>query len=918
MTLYPNRAYSSPAQPTVLNTAITAGATTMVIPSNPATLNWPATPNGTTAPPYTLLLDWGSNIAQGTSGAAEVVLVTGVAANTPSAGLYQLTITRGQDGTTGAIHNPPGSGSNVYHGSSGQDFGEYQTHETSTGATTYPGNSNSPLNPVHVHGIGEGSNGSVVVGTLETQTLKNKTLTDASNTLPALNTIAANSATSGSVAMNSNKLTGLANGSAATDSAAYGQTPAGGNTATVAQGGTGQTTQQAAINNLAGAVTNATFLRGNGTNALMAAIQVADVPTLNQNTTGSSGSCTGNAATATSATTAGGAPPIGTAGGGLGGSYPNPTVNVSSPVTYSGGAVGVQATVVNGWTDVTQQGANAVLATNSGTVNSTNLGTLISNAAQGATLYFPAGTYPFLNNVTVNKALTFQGQMGQGGSVPGTYLQMTGTTAGLFTVNTNWGPQFSNLGFTCSATQTAGACITNAGMDYVNINNCVFGGASATVTLFNCIQYTGATANNWNIQNCNFGNFSGTAIGLSVANGILNNCVINGQYGSTATYATAGINISAAGGMFITNCDVVTCTNNILINPTGSGSSVSVNSVQVVNCYFDQSNGASLAISGAGATNRCLFSSCWFTTLAGASSSSCVSVDSTYAWTTAGQGIVFSGCFIYNTQATATATGINLQAFGDVEITDCCIAGWATAVSMTASATSGVSRPLLVGNVIGPSGNIAGNATGIAVGSATTYGTISITGNSLAGNTTAPLTDTSTVAAGSQKLISNNTGLPCGPSTTAYTASSVLAASTVTTVGSLPIPANSLRAGQRFRVRLCMTTAATAGTCTVALTLGTAPTTIASIVATNPADTGTWLVNAEVIMTSASACTCFVQINGTTTDTTFVDTAAGIGSGTTTASGIADATATTLNITADASAASTWTVWGASMEAVQQ
>jgi hypothetical protein len=63
-------------------------------------------------------------------------------------------------------------------------------------------------------------------------------------------------------------------------------------TVAIANGGTGATTQQAAINALAGAVTSAQYLRGNGTNVLMSAIQAADVPTLNQNTTG-------NAATAT-------------------------------------------------------------------------------------------------------------------------------------------------------------------------------------------------------------------------------------------------------------------------------------------------------------------------------------------------------------------------------------------------------------------------------------------------------------------------------------------------------------------------------------------------------------------------------------------------------------------------------------------
>jgi hypothetical protein len=64
-------------------------------------------------------------------------------------------------------------------------------------------------------------------------------------------------------------------------------------TIAITNGGTGQTTQQAAINALAGAVTSGTYLRGDGTNVSMSAIQAADVPTLNQNTTGSAGSISG-------------------------------------------------------------------------------------------------------------------------------------------------------------------------------------------------------------------------------------------------------------------------------------------------------------------------------------------------------------------------------------------------------------------------------------------------------------------------------------------------------------------------------------------------------------------------------------------------------------------------------------------------
>lgn len=67
----------------------------------------------------------------------------------------------------------------------------------------------------------------------------------------------------------------------------------------IGNGGTGQVTQQAAIDALAGAVTAGDYLRGNGASVVMSAIQAGDVPTLNQNTTGSAASCTGNAVTAT-------------------------------------------------------------------------------------------------------------------------------------------------------------------------------------------------------------------------------------------------------------------------------------------------------------------------------------------------------------------------------------------------------------------------------------------------------------------------------------------------------------------------------------------------------------------------------------------------------------------------------------------
>ena len=65
-------------------------------------------------------------------------------------------------------------------------------------------------------------------------------------------------------------------------------------TVAIANGGSGQTTAQLAMNAFAGALTSGQYLRGNGTNVVMSTIQAADVPTLNQNTSGSAASLSAN------------------------------------------------------------------------------------------------------------------------------------------------------------------------------------------------------------------------------------------------------------------------------------------------------------------------------------------------------------------------------------------------------------------------------------------------------------------------------------------------------------------------------------------------------------------------------------------------------------------------------------------------
>lgn len=142
------RNYSSRSQQTTLTSAVTSGASTMVVASGPALLGGVTIPAGTT---FTIVIDPDTAIE-------EIVDATAVSTNT-------FTITRGIDGSSGQAHS---AGAVVRHMAIGRDYREANAHiEASTG----------------VHGI---SNSSSVVGTIDTQTLTNKTLTSPTITNPSI------------------------------------------------------------------------------------------------------------------------------------------------------------------------------------------------------------------------------------------------------------------------------------------------------------------------------------------------------------------------------------------------------------------------------------------------------------------------------------------------------------------------------------------------------------------------------------------------------------------------------------------------------------------------------------------------------------------------------------------------------------
>jgi len=148
----------------------------------------------------------------------------------------------------------------------------------------------------------------------------------------------------------------------------------------ISQGGTGATTQQGALDNLAGAVTNHFFICGNGTHVTYRAIIASDIPTLNQNTTG-------NAATATNATNATTATNI--AGG----------ATESIPVQSGTGTTGMLATANDSLLSTDNTGVVSWIPKSSVIIPSKTAFTPIDTSAGGLTFASSAGFYSKIGNL---------------------------------------------------------------------------------------------------------------------------------------------------------------------------------------------------------------------------------------------------------------------------------------------------------------------------------------------------------------------------------------------------------------------------------------------------------------------------------------------------------------------------------------
>jgi hypothetical protein len=330
----------------------------------------------------------------------------------------------------------------------------------------------------------------------------------------------------------------------------------------VANGGTGSTTAQTALNTLAGGVTSGFYLRGNGANIALVTIQAADVPTLNQNTTGTAAGLSATLAVASggtglTSTPANGALDIGNGTGftrttltaGTGVSITNTSgaitvantgvtsVTGTAPVVSSGGAtpaisMAAATTSVNGyltstdWTTFNGKQAALVSGTNIKTVNSTSL---LGSGDVSVGVTSVTGTAPVVSSGGATPAIS----MAAASTSTNGYLTSTdwntfnGKGSGTVTSVTGTAPVVSSGGATPAISMAAASTSVSGYLtstDWNTFNGKQAAGSYVTVGGALGTPSSGVATN-----------LTGTASGLSI-----------GGNAATATTATNATNLATA------------------------------------------------------------------------------------------------------------------------------------------------------------------------------------------------------------------------------------------------------------------------------------------------------------------------------------------------------------------------------------
>lgn len=433
---------------------------------------------------------------------------------------------------------------------------------------------------------------------------------------------------------------------------------------------------------------------------------------------------------------------------------------------------------------------NGITTAGSGSANVTAWNSLMTAITDGATVFFPAGTYQFASVLSIpsGKHVRVVGA----GKNSKTVIQTTSGTADIFSCG-DWYQEFVGLTFTSSVTRTAGAAILSGNNVGINVMDCSFS------AMFNGIVFSGgASAGNIAfVFNCSFTNTVNFSIQMdgTNANAYISNCTADC---SPAT--VCHIEINACGSLVISDSDFIRATNNMRLNPDSGTKGVF--SVYCTNVFFDTAAGSSVKVmGGAAGTNvqRIKFVNCWFS---GSVTGCEFAANSSTNKATA---IDFIGCDIYSN----SGNGILATEVQDFSLTNCRMAGNVTAAVNVLATAGSVTRFNIQNSRIGPTAGVGANGIGINV-QAGTYGAYNITGNDVAGNTSSNnILDAGSVATTDMKKVGDNSGhLVKGSIASQGGTALSIPITTETLVLAGRVPANSVSIGQVFRLRAIVVTSA--------------------------------------------------------------------------------------------------------------